>query len=180
MAARPSQALTFDFSFTSTIGVLGTVTGEITGLDDNTSNEKPTGVYLTSAPGALLNAIDPLPLNDNLLTDSNWHLLADTFTVSSGMVTAFDLNLYDNFENVVYSLGGALTVCNSANECSYGATVTFTLPAVTASVPEPMTLSLLGAGLLGLAATRFRRIGSGLSRGATSNPRRRPFVLGAV
>jgi hypothetical protein len=172
MAARPSQALTFDFSFTSPSGpdeVGGTVTGEITGLNDNTSNEKPTGIYLTSAPTALLAVMDPLPLNDNLLTDPNWYSQADTFSVSNGVVTVFTLSLFDNFENVLSSTGGTVDLCNAANECSVGATVAFTLSAVTASVPEPMTISLFGVGLAGLAAMRFRHIVSSPLRDATAN-----------
>ena len=53
LASPPSQALTFNFSFTGELtpgGGRGTVTGTIFGLQDNMTNQQATDVVINSAP----------------------------------------------------------------------------------------------------------------------------------
>jgi len=82
LASTPGHALSFDFSFTNTIGfpfMPGTVTGHIDGLMDNATGPA-TAVFIDSAPSAF-----NLPLPFSLpipIPGTNFN----SFTVTSGMI----------------------------------------------------------------------------------------------
>ena len=78
LASTPGRALTFDFSFTDGIG---TVTGEIEGLTDN-STGPATAVFIDSAPPIFsLTPSFSVPVTGP-------DVVANSFTVSSGVINA--------------------------------------------------------------------------------------------
>jgi hypothetical protein len=128
----------FDFSIT----VLGTATSNPVTL------ASLTDVMLTITGGGLTNSFNPLngagQVTDNAIASS---LGIDAQQNSenlgfSGFLTGFDPNAIDSY---VFTL----TATGNGQIASDSITVN--------AVPEPATLTLLGAGLLGLAAVRRKR-----------------------
>jgi hypothetical protein len=79
LASPPSQALTFNFSFTGALtpgGGTGTVTGTIFGLQDNMTNEQATEVVINSAP-------HDFPITFPLSVPAS---VINHFTVSNGVI----------------------------------------------------------------------------------------------
>src|SRR5262249_25596690 len=77
LAPSTGHALDFDFSFTSIFGPTpGTVTGEVDGLQDNTSRQPATEIIIDSAPPAF-NLTAPLLFPGSPST-------VNAFTVTSG------------------------------------------------------------------------------------------------
>jgi hypothetical protein len=140
--SAPSNALTFDFSFTS---AAGTVTGEIDGLTAGGTGEAATHVFINSAPFSI-----GFPLPHDTINDS---IINNSFDVNaSGQITSF---VYTAFVSSVYDLcfsntgfcdfGGnsSLSVflaSFAANRAVATSTITFN------PVPGPIA----GAGLPGL------------------------------
>src|SRR6516162_8420637 len=89
VSAAPVHAVSFDFSFTNQFplgGVNGTVTGRIDGLTD-TGTSAATAVFITSSPAGLFY---PLSASDNILAQTPVFVTSNTFTVTSGVLTAMD------------------------------------------------------------------------------------------
>ena len=84
-----AHAVSFNFSFTnqSPLGdVNGTVTGRIDGLAD-TGASAATAVFITSIPPLLSY---PFSASDNLLAQPSVTVVSNSFTVTSGVLTAMD------------------------------------------------------------------------------------------
>jgi len=83
IASTPGYALTFQFSFTNSLGsVAGTVTGLINGLTDNTTSSA-TQVIIQSYPTAL--SLPPAPFD---IADVTIAFAPNTFTVANGSITS--------------------------------------------------------------------------------------------
>src|SRR5262245_30838319 len=90
LASTPGHALTFDFSFSCTTPLPGTacfspgtVTGEIDGLQDNTANQRPTAVFILSAPSAFNLTFPlsvPVPPEEFVFTVTNGMLIVNPGT----------------------------------------------------------------------------------------------------
>jgi hypothetical protein len=158
--SEPSNALTFDFSFT--VGT-GTVTGEIDGLTAGGTGEAATHVFIDSAPFSI-----GFPLPYDTINDS----AVNSFDVNtSGQITSYRYNAdVQSGGSFVYDLcfGGAcdynlsipaLTVFLSTGLAPTGphvatSTITFTSPTAT---PLPAALPLFATGLGGLGLLGWRR-----------------------
>jgi len=150
LAATQAHALTFDFSFADLENGSGTVSGYISGLNNNATGPA-TSVVVTSAdiPGSFPLTISTTGLNFN------------TFTVVNDVITNYEFNSYVPATGVSFSL---LPTDDSLQIGSHDALnenvndTTFTLVADT-TVPEPGSLSILGIGLVSLIAVHsfFRR-----------------------
>ena len=89
VSAAPVHAVSFNFSFTNQFplgDVNGTVTGRIDGLA-NTGASAATGVFITSSP---LQLGYPLSASDNFLSQPSISIVSNSFTVTSGVLTAMD------------------------------------------------------------------------------------------
>jgi hypothetical protein len=164
LAAGPASADDFSFSFTNDIGnVVGTVTGEILGLTDN-STGAATDVIIESFPSALsadLNSSYTAPID--LFAFPWFSTASDTFTETDGEITAADFGVDDGDYDFV-TLG---TGCNYGTFCgngfgnwgsdnaTEGSTISFSQ--LGSSTPEPSTLGLMLAGFVALTARRVRR-----------------------
>jgi hypothetical protein len=142
--SAPSNALTFDFSFTS---AAGTVTGEIDGLTAGGTGEAATHVFINSAPFSIGFPLPHDTINDSILNNSfdvnaSGQITSFVYTafVSSGGRFVYDLcfsntgfcNFNGNSSLSVFLLG--------ANQVVATSTITFN------PVPGPIA----GAGLPGL------------------------------
>lgn len=112
-------------------------------------------MFLTiyDAGGALLFTSGDLNPRPQLFptTQQGTGVSGEVFALSQSDIDAINnANLLDDLDNH-FGLMAALTDADGGIETFYIATVD------TTPVPEPMTLGLLGGGLIGLAAIRFRR-----------------------
>jgi hypothetical protein len=159
----PSNALTFNFSFTNGTG---TVTGEIDGLTAGGTNEAATHVFIDSAPFSIGFTLPHDTIGDTIANNS--------FNVNaSGQITSFAYNafvqqgtgfLYD----LCFSSAGpcaflsnpALTVFLSTGTNGAGgnvATSTISFTSSTGAVPLPAALPLFATGLAALGVLGWRR-----------------------
>ena len=170
-----AKADNFNFSFT---GSLGTVTGEIIGLTNNTTGPAPE-VLIFTYPAAL----DPFDTNLNVTT---WAVqVSNQFSESGGVITGIDMLAFDGagcsetsnggFVNCVDGFvlyGGDLAplVCGGASsgtgsdatsDCNISVPFNGSLAAFNitpAAVPEPNALVLLSTVLLAVALVARKRI----------------------
>jgi hypothetical protein len=95
LTSAPSHAstLSFDFSFTNTLGVTpGTVTGQIYGLSDNATSAA-TAVIIDSYPAILGSVATPFDILSYPLVAGNPNsVVANSFTVAGGQIT--NVNFY--------------------------------------------------------------------------------------
>lgn len=93
-SSAQAQTLDFNFSFTANLVeapdlLPGTVTGEILGLQNNTANQIPTEITITSAPAQLGFTLPyTFPASDAVGTWSG-------FTVENGVITAAQIDMQD-------------------------------------------------------------------------------------
>jgi hypothetical protein len=150
--ALHAGTLNFDFSFT---GNLGTVTGEIFGLEDNTNSQDPTDIQLFSLPNqfplttpfdlgtggsyAANNVGFGFSVSDGQIIDGQWtYFQVVTDPVYNALDVAFDVPDADFV--VEYNSDQTGLVEDAANS------ITFTQDN-SSSAPEPATLLLGGLAL---------------------------------
>ncbi len=168
-ASTPSDALTFDFSFSNVVGdVNGTVTGQIFGLTDNTSNQAATLVDVTSAPAGL-----GLPIPPNLSFQPQF-ANPNSFTVTSGTITnaAFDGSSgavstitggpvtpdLELFSGPPFGPAAVLLINTFSPRVDAGPNPpTFTEEAPNVPLPATLPLFATGLGALGLLGWRRKR-----------------------
>jgi hypothetical protein len=152
----PAYALNFDFSFTNTIGSIpGTVTGEIFGLADNTADQAATNVVIDSYPPAAV-GLPPVPWD--IFNASGYTISTNTFTVAGGTVTAASFIETSNVNTDALKLdNGVFNTLEDASgihvlNAGGFAGIIFT----PAAVPEPISMTLLLSGLVGIGLARRR------------------------
>jgi hypothetical protein len=168
LSSSPSYALTFDFSFTNTVGnVSGTVTGEIVGLADN-STSAATNVIIDSYPAGIgLGLATPF---DAVTTASG--VPDNAFTVTSGLITSYLFESY-SFFNWTLCMGPCSPTAflqNDAINSDFSGffvgtndPVTFTPVTNTTPLPAALPLFASGLGALGLLGWRRKRKASALA-----------------
>src|SRR5262249_13260375 len=163
--AAPVYAVSFNFSFTNNpvLGdVAGTVIGRIDGLTD-TGASAATGVFITSSPPLLGY---PLSASDNILSQPSVSITSNSFTVTSGVLTAMDFRVGFPIPNTtpaetfLLSLilnPGSFFVANRISDAVDHKVES--LSATFSPVPLPAALPLFATGLgaLGLLAWRRKR-----------------------
>src|SRR6516165_8679531 len=100
VSAAPVHAVSFNFSFTNQFplgDVNGTVTGRIDGLAD-TGASAATAVLITSS---LLALGYPLSASDNILSQPSLTIVSNSFTVTSGVLTAMDFRAQFPIANAI-------------------------------------------------------------------------------
>lgn len=157
-----AHATDINFSFDNVTGnVSGTVSGRIFGLSDNATSSA-TEILITSVPAGIAGGLPATSFSAfDYAASLGQFITYNSFTLSGGVVTDavfqiygghFDLNLQpgggDPFYNELVSFDESSIVQNTDGFAG----VTFS------SVPEPVSMALLGVGVLGLAAARRRSI----------------------
>ncbi|MFM7675305.1 MAG: hypothetical protein ACKO5F_06910, partial [Synechococcus sp.] len=156
LQAGAASALSFNFSFSGTGAPISpiTVTGIVSGLVDNTANQK-TGLTFT-----ITSATNTPPEGWSQFTD---YVAGDGFDVSGGLVTG--VNIVYSAPNQSLALGNqgidfptlsALDFLNMANDSSSSNSLSFT-PASPGPASVPGPLPLFGAGAAFSWSRRLRR-----------------------
>ena len=114
-----------------------------TGIDYLSGTYTDAAVGALGGPGLVVNVNNP----------------PDTLLLSSSVIPAADLVPPNTF-NLGFSNLGGLAICGTTL-CSFTASFAGTVSANTAPVAEPLSLAILGVGLLGLLVVK-RRPGSAL------------------
>ena len=163
-----AHAVSFNFSFTNNpiLGdVDGTVTGRIDGLAD-TGASAATGVFITSIPSVLSY---PFSASDNLLSQPSVSIVSNSFTVTSGVLTAMDFRAgfpianttpAETFFLTLLLNPGSFFVANRISDAvdhkveSLSATF---VPVSQVPLPAALPLFATGLGVLGLLGWRRKR-----------------------
>ena len=117
-----ANAASFTFSFTNEFplgNVTGTVAGRIDGLAD-TGTSAATAVFITDIPDQPFNMpFYPLSASDNILAQPSLFIVSNSFTVTSGLLTAVNFNagfpVANSTTNDFFSLRLSLGCCSHAN-----------------------------------------------------------------
>jgi hypothetical protein len=169
--AQPAKAdITFYFSFTNTEETVnGTVKGYVV-LPDVCTNCAAIDVVLTSFPAGLDNPFGGPPLNVTpLFTD----VFSDTFTVTSGAVSAADLNINNSSAaglrlNDSGGINALEFVPGAALQDETGLSgLAFT--SAPSAVPEPNSVILMSIALLAVALVARKRNARGRSPATRTN-----------
>ena len=163
-----ASTLNFTFSFTGGTSVspfTGTVTGEIDGLTNNATSAASAVIIDTVTPAALTN---PSPLPFNTFCGSNCLVTSNSFTVTAGVITAYDfavgsttltglweLELGAGTFPESFSNGTGVTQINIIDQSA----ITFApvTPVATTPLPAALPLFATGLGALGLFGWRRKR-----------------------
>jgi len=163
VSAPPLYAVSFNFSFTNQFplgDVNGTVTGRIDGLAD-TGASAATAVLITSS---LLALGYPLSASDNILSQPSLTIVSNSFTVTSGVLTAMDFRAQFPIANAIPAENFLLTlilnpgsefIANRFGEATDHKVVS--LSATFSQVPLPAALPLFATGLGALGLLSWRR-----------------------
>jgi hypothetical protein len=155
----------FSFSFTGSAGLVGTVTGEIDGLENNATSSA-TAVFIDTATNNA--GGDTLPYN---VLNSHADVIDNTFTVTNGVITGVYFFVDTSFSDPSEPDFNALELngyVNGTNTLGFGfgqvinydglSGVTYTeLPS--AAAPEPATAGYFLEGLAAVALLSWRRFG---------------------
>jgi hypothetical protein len=155
-----AQADNFDFTFT---GSLGTVTGEIIGLTNNTADQKATEVEIFTEPAGLdfpsgtLTPTSWTDPDDNSFTEEGGVITASNFSAEEG--TGCPFHCASSFQ---LSTGGFFSSASLENgyaddSLPYFGTIKFTAVTTTSAVPEPTSVVLLSTLLLLAVALVVRK-----------------------
>jgi hypothetical protein len=149
--------LNFDFSFNDVIGNTGgTVTGEIFGLTDDTTNEAATDLVIYSYPAG--QSLPSAPWD--IFNAPGYTVFFNDFTVSDGQITAAEFYVVNTDSGAGLQLnqgGGQNSLSDSidADTRNSGGFAGATYTAVEA--PEPTSIALFLSGLFGLRLIRRRK-----------------------
>ena len=163
VSAAPVHAVSFNFSFTNQFplgGVNGTVAGRIDGLA-GTGTSAATAVFITSSPAGLFY---PLSASDNILSQPSVSILANSFSVTNGAMTAEDFQAGfteangDDIELLLKSAIPQFLLVRFATTGVNFDTITNTATfSPVSQVPLPASLPLLATGLGALGLLGWRR-----------------------
>ena len=165
LASPPSQALTFNFSFTGALtpgGGTGTVTGTIFGLQDNMTNEQATEVVINSAPHDFPITFPlsvPAPVINHFTVSNS---VIDTRIGFSFLVLGWDCAVGITCEQLLLSPSPSVFAINNNGQriAIAGGSPDFS-PVVErldqTPVPAALPLFATGLGVLGLIGWRRKR-----------------------
>jgi hypothetical protein len=163
VSAAPVYAVSFNFSFTNNpvLGdVAGTVIGRIDGLAD-TGASAASGVFITSSPPLLGY---PLSASDNILSQPSVSITSNSFTVTSGVLTAMDFRAGFPIPNTIPAETFFLTLLLNPNSFFVANRISDavdhkieSLSATFSQVPLPAALPLFATGLGALGLLGWRR-----------------------
>jgi hypothetical protein len=167
-SAAPVQAVSFTFSFTNVppVGTVdGTVTGRIDGLAP-TGISAATAVFVTSSPPGVFY---PLSASDNILAQPNLAIFSNSFTVTSGVLTATDFGAgftLPTGDAVGLRLGPTqfnlrtITGPNNLERSMVSFDATF-VPVSEVPLPAALPLFATGLGVLNLLGWRRKKKAAG-------------------
>jgi hypothetical protein len=157
-SVSPSQALTFQYSFTNNFGnVSGTVSGVIEGVLDN-STSPATAFYINSYPAGLAASGVVTPFE----VIANAHIFNNSFTVVNGAITATNFLAGNDVAESVWvfdfesPIAEVFALSHLPAEVGHEGAATFSLVAET-PLPAALPLFATGLGALGLIGWRRKK-----------------------
>ncbi len=160
LASAPAQALTFDFSFTEAGCSYSscTVSGEIDGLADNTSNEAASDVILEGYPSGASGIFTNGPPVD-VFTIAGVSISPNSFSVFGGEITAASLTASAiSFLFILSSPTGENLLENTFTDAEIQyESITFTPVGAATPIPAAAPLFATGLGAMGLLGWRRKR-----------------------
>ncbi len=140
----------------------GTVTGKMFGLVDNAFVQAPTSIEFTSdvsALGMTSNVATPISVFGGIdivggVVQSSSTMLWNFFNPS---VNGVQLRIDHENRNVLHWNGGGGPIAGFGNDDGFGGATFSTLDGSLDPIPEPGTLALIGAALVGYGVWRRRK-----------------------